>query len=80
LPNVGSGDSLLSGVESAGAADGSGSAASIRRLEQRAVDGALVSANIEATLSGRFYEDLFVKPFLIAASMGGTSWAPHEGA
>ena len=26
-----------------------------------------------------FYEDSFVKPFLIAASMGGTSWAPHEG-
>jgi hypothetical protein len=26
-----------------------------------------------------FYEDSFVKPFLIAAFMGGNSWAPHEG-
>jgi len=33
-----------------------------------------------ADLSDSFYEDLFVKSFLIAASMGGTSWAPHEGA
>jgi hypothetical protein len=31
------------------------------------------------SVSDCFYEDLFVKPF-IAASMGGTSWAPHEGA
>ena len=26
-----------------------------------------------------FYEDSFVKPLLIAAFMGGTSWTPHEG-
>ena len=29
--------------------------------------------------NGCFYEDSFVKPLLIAAFMGGTSWAPHEG-
>ena len=33
----------------------------------------------EPMVSARFYEDSFVKPLLIAASMGGTSWAPHEG-
>jgi hypothetical protein len=33
----------------------------------------------EPVASTRFYEDSFVKPLLIAAFMGGTSWAPHEG-
>jgi len=30
------------------------------------------------TMNGRFYEDSFVKPFLMSASIDA-SWAPHEG-
>jgi hypothetical protein len=37
------------------------------------------SDDFRPTLADRFYEDSFVKPFLMAASMGGASWAPHEG-
>ena len=33
----------------------------------------------ESVANARFYEDSFVKLLLIAASMVGTSWAPHEG-
>jgi len=30
-------------------------------------------------MNNRFYEDSFVKPFLMAAFMGGASWTTHEG-
>ena len=34
---------------------------------------------IQARINDRFYEDSFVKPLLVLASMERTSWTPHEG-
>ena len=45
-------EGLLSGAEFEGTADNSGSAAPIRRREQRTVDGPLASTSIERLLSG----------------------------
>jgi len=41
--------------------------------------GFIIGSVLAYELNVGFYEDSFVKPLLIAAFMGGTSWASHEG-